>query len=173
MTDPALNNRQGLRNLVLFGGVAAVLLVLDRVTKMVATNFQVGQDFSDSFLGLFHFRLLLNTGGAWSIFDDATLGLALFSVVICLGLGVMFAFRWRKASWLETLGFAMVIAGGVGNMIDRFLFGHVVDFICLDFMSFPVFNIADIGVTCGFVLLFLGLLLFDNEEGSASPSDKR
>ena len=53
---------------------------------------------------------------------------------------------------------AIVAAGGIGNAIDRFVTGYVVDFICFDFVNFPVFNIADIGVTCGILLLLTNLL---------------
>ena len=61
----------------------------------------------------------------------------------------------------------MVVAGGIGNAIDRFLMGYVVDFICADFIDFPIFNVADIGVTCGFVLLFIGLMFFDEDAEAA------
>ena len=57
------------------------------------------------------------------------------------------------------------MAGGIGNAIDRFAQSYVVDFIEFSFIDFPVFNVADIGVTCGFVLLFIGLILaFKNEK---------
>ena len=63
------------------------------------------------------------------------------------------------ATALETCALSLIAAGGIGNAIDRFVNGFVVDFIDLTFMDFPVFNIADIGVTCGFVLLVIGYLL--------------
>ena len=53
----------------------------------------------------------------------------------------------------------LVVAGGIGNAIDRFSQGYVVDFIDLAFMDFPVFNVADIGVTCGFVLFLVALVM--------------
>ena len=62
--------------------------------------------------------------------------------------------------WLFSLGAALVVAGGLGNAFDRFMLGYVVDFINLTFIDFPVFNIADIGVTCGFVLAAIAFLFF-------------
>ena len=53
---------------------------------------------------------------------------------------------------------AIIAAGGIGNAIDRLVTGYVVDFICFDFIDFPVFNIADIGVTCGITILAAILL---------------
>lgn len=62
-------------------------------------------------------------------------------------------------STLQVVLIAIVAAGGIGNAIDRFMTGYVVDFICLDFIDFPVFNIADIGVTCGIVLLAITVFM--------------
>lgn len=157
----------GMRNLAIFGGVAALFLVVDRLTKIWASGYTVGTDITSSFLGIFHFRLLHNTGGAWSLFDDSTTALGVLSLAICAVLLVMFALRFKKCGKIETVGYAMVVAGGIGNVIDRFLLGYVVDFICADFISFPIFNVADIGVTCGFVLLFIGLMFFDEEAEAA------
>ena len=53
----------------------------------------------------------------------------------------------------------MVVAGGIGNAVDRFANGFVTDFIEFSFIDFPVFNIADIGVTCGFALLIIGIIV--------------
>ena len=61
------------------------------------------------------------------------------------------------------------MAGGIGNAIDRFAQGFVIDFIEFSFMDFPVFNVADIGVTCGFVILIIGFILSTrsySEEGN-------
>ena len=62
-----------------------------------------------------------------------------------------------------------MVAGGIGNALDRFTLGYVVDFIETTFIDFPVFNVADIGVTCGFVLFVLGLLL--SFKASEAPSE--
>ncbi len=59
---------------------------------------------------------------------------------------------------MEAVGIALIVAGGLGNALDRFTLGYVVDFIDTGVISFPTFNDADIGVTCGFVLFFAGML---------------
>lgn len=158
------NTKVSLRNLVVFGGVAAAFLIVDQLSKLFASTHELGERFSESFLGLFHFQLVHNTGGAWSIFDDSTMMLAWISVAICVVLLVMFANRFKRCSLLETFGYAMVVSGGIGNAIDRFILGYVRDFFYLDFVSFPVFNVADIGVTCGFVILFIGIMFFDKSD---------
>ena len=80
-------------------------------------------------------------------------------------------FFWQRneVNACQTVGIALIVAGGIGNAIDRFMQGYVVDFIEFSFIDFPVFNVADIGVTCGFVLLFIGLFLsLKNEKKSVS-----
>ena len=77
----------------------------------------------------------------------------------------LFAFS-KRPNTLETTGIALVVAGGLGNALDRFTLGYVVDFIEPVFIDFPVFNVADIGVTCGFVLVVLGLVLRERREAA-------
>ena len=62
-------------------------------------------------------------------------------------------------TFMQLFSIGIVVAGGIGNAIDRFVTGYVVDFICFDFIDFPVFNIADIGVTCG-VLILVTLMMY-------------
>ena len=104
-----------------------------------------------------------NTGAAWGMFGDSTFALGVVSVIVCIAVVLVFLFYERafghRATALETCALSLIAAGGIGNAIDRFVNGFVVDFIDLTFMDFPVFNIADIGVTCGFVLLVIGYLL--------------
>ena len=99
-----------------------------------------------------------NTGGAWGIFSDSTFALGVFSIIVCVALAGFFIATIKDTNGVQTVAFALIIAGGIGNAIDRFTQGYVTDFIEFSFIDFPVFNIADIGVTCGFVLLIIGIL---------------
>ena len=65
---------------------------------------------------------------------------------------------------VERLALGAVAGGGVGNMIDRLRFGRVTDMIQLDFVEFPVFNVADCFITTGCVLLVIYLLFFDRQK---------
>ncbi len=69
---------------------------------------------------------------------------------------------------LEIVGVALVVAGGLGNALDRFTLGYVVDFIEPTFIDFPVFNVADIGVTCGFVIFLIGVVTLWRREDRAA-----
>ena len=152
---------EGLRA-AFFIAVAFAWLVLDRVTKVYFEGaFSLGEAGANC--GLWRFTLVHNTGAAWGMFGDSTFALGVVSCVVCVVLVVAFGF-WEKlsghsATWLETFAFALVFAGGLGNAIDRFTQSYVIDFIDFTFIDFPVFNIADIGVTCGFILIVLGYFL--------------
>ena len=147
------------RNLIVFACVAVLWLLIDIVTKAYFNVFEVGQVVAGPFLGLVQFRLVHNTGAAWGMFGDSTFVLGVLSVVVCTVLAVYLFLVARRASLLEVIGGALIWAGGIGNAIDRFNLGYVVDFIDPVFIDFPTFNVADIGVTCGFVLFFAGILL--------------
>lgn len=148
------------RNAVVFGVVVAVWLLVDQLTKLFFNGYEVGEVIAGPFLGIFRFRLVHNTGAAWSMFSDSTFALGVFSVLVCLLL-LLYLFKLAPDSSLgEVLGLALVFSGGVGNAIDRFALGYVVDFIEPVFIDFPVFNVADIGVTCGFAIFLI--LMFVN-----------
>ncbi|MDO5117211.1 MAG: signal peptidase II [Eggerthellaceae bacterium] len=146
----------------LFIVVIIVWLAFDFLTKRLIVNggYALGEVFGGPYLGIFDFRLVHNTGAAWGIFGDSTMALAIFSIVVCLAL-IIFVFTiFRTDPAPIHFGFALVVAGGIGNIIDRLSYGYVIDFIETTFIDFPVFNIADIGVTCGFAIVIVSLIYY-------------
>ncbi len=128
------------------------------MTKLAMDVHSVGSIISFNVLGLFNFQLVHNTGAAWGILSNSTAVLGWFSIVVSVAIVIwLFAYRKQKASWLEVISLALVCAGGLGNAFDRLVNGYVVDFIACNFIDFPVFNIADVGVTVGVVLLCIAL----------------
>ena len=113
--------------------------------------------------GLFHFTYLQNTGAAFSSFQGQQWRFALIFAVFTLLLVV----ELRKNSMgfrpLERWCIVAIWAGGLGNMIDRVRLGYVVDMIEVEFIRFPVFNVADCFITCGCVLLIAHLVLVNRE----------
>lgn len=146
------------RKVALFCFILVVWIVLDRLTKMQFEGLEPDGILAGPFVGMFDIRLVHNTGAAWGIFSDSTFALGIFSIIVCAILAGYFFATVRQANAATALGFGLVVAGGIGNAIDRFMQGYVVDFIEFSFMDFPVFNIADIGVTCGFVIVILGYI---------------
>lgn len=153
------------RRFAVFIPIVVVWLVLDQASKLFFNgSYHAGQVISDPILGIFRFHLVYNTGGAWSIFSGATWALGAFSLVVCIALTVYLALTPQHPNAGELIGISLVVAGGIGNAIDRFTLGFVVDFIEPTFIDFPIFNIADIGVTCGIILFIVSLLIHERTE---------
>ncbi len=132
--------------------IISALIAADRVTKAVAVS-RLSDGTTHEFLGgLFRFRYVENTGAAFSVFSDSTAVLTVFTVlVIILCLFVLMA-RKNKSLFVSAC-LIMIVAGGIGNVIDRIMNGYVVDFIEPLFMKFAVFNVADCFITVSAVLL--------------------
>ncbi|MBQ9941934.1 MAG: signal peptidase II [Christensenellaceae bacterium] len=141
--------------IIIFIGV-----VLDQLTKMWASGAlpNVGDSMA-ALPGIFSFERINNTGAAFGVLGDSTLALTIFSVLAIIVLFyVLYKYR-GELGWFGRIGLALIIAGGIGNFIDRAFMGYVVDFICFDFMDFPRFNVADCWATVGTVAVIVALLL--------------
>ena len=113
--------------------------------------------------GLFHLTYVQNTGAAFSSFEGQQwLFVLVFAVFTAAIVWEFSGKRWPFTD-LERWLVVSIYAGGLGNMIDRIRLGFVVDMIEVDFMRFPVFNVADCFITCGCVLL-IAHLVFCNKE---------
>lgn len=155
--------RRGLFWVVLL--LAAVWVVADQATKWWAESALSRGESRDFIPGFLEFRLVYNPGAAFSFATNATALLTVFAVGVVIFLVVM-ARRLESLPWTIALG--LLLGGALGNLIDR-LFrdpgpgrGHVVDFLRFEnfpFIDFPIFNVADIGVTTAAILIIL-LALF-------------
>lgn len=149
----------------IFHAVLIVLvLVIDQLTKLWARNTLPGAPVV-VWKDVFSFRLIYNTGASFGIFQNKTLALTIFSIIGMLAIGV-FYFWLPKVKKMRPmrLTLAMIIAGGIGNIIDRVLFGKVTDMISFDLINFPVFNVADIGVTCGAIVMCILWIFYYKDE---------
>lgn len=147
------------RNAAIFIAIVAVWLLIDQATKAFFESFELGAQIAGPFFGIIDFTLVHNTGGAWGVFSDMTIFLAILSIAVCI-LAVLYLFVFAPmSSPLAAIGLSLVFAGGIGNAIDRICNYYVIDFIRPVFIDFPVFNIADIGVTCGCVLFVASLAI--------------
>jgi signal peptidase II len=144
----------------LFWIAAAAGLVGDRLTKLWVITAMPLQDpaFSHPIIpGVFHFTYVVNTGAAFSSFQGQGGGwLRWLSLLVSLALVALSIYNPRLPRW-EQVGYGLILSGAVGNGIDRFLFGHVIDFLDCRWINFPIFNVADSLINIGLVCLFIGL----------------
>ena len=148
---------------VLMAIFAAVIVAADQLTKALTVAKLPLYGSAQAIPGLFKFTYVQNTGAAWSSFEGQ---MWLFALVFALFAGfLVWEFITKKMGFkpLERWCLVAVFAGGLGNMIDRLRLGYVVDMIHLEFMDFPVFNVADCFICCGCILLIVHLLFFNKE----------
>ena len=156
----------------LFLGVAASVLLLDRFTKyLVVTNLEVGEmwnpvAFLKPFVTITH---VSNTGAAFGLFRDYGLLFAIVALVVVVGILVFYRYLPAGQLWLR-VSLGLQLGGALGNLLDRVLFGSVVDFIDIKF--WPVWNVADMAIVSGVALLAFHLLFVEREdEQTAEASD--
>ena len=141
------------------GGIVA----LDQWTKFLVVAQIPLYGHVEAVPGLFHLTYVQNTGAAFSLFEGMQWLFALIFVVFTvLALWDYFK-KLMPFSPFERWMIAAIYGGGLGNMIDRLRLGYVVDMIAVDFMDFPVFNVADCFITCGCVALIASLVLLNKE----------
>ena len=123
--------------------ICLIVITVDVITKLITEGETLG--FIPGFIGILSTH---NFGGAWSIFSNATLVLTITSIVLLVVI-LFFNALYKDKSGLYSFGIGLVCGGAVGNIIDRLFLGYVRDFIKLEFMKFPVFNMADCAITIG------------------------
>lgn len=155
--------------------VGIAVLIVDQYTKiLVAANFELGQS-TEFIKGVIDFTYIHNTGGAWGMLSGYTwflVSVTLIIMLVCIALLMRYGVKNKLIFWALVL----VLAGGVGNMIDRiFRGGEVIDFLHFAFFkSFPVFNIADIAIVIGAGLLMLYFIkgMLDDTKAKKSAAVK-
>ena len=134
-----------------------IWLLLDQGSKILVTKL-IGLGESISIIpNFFYFTYVRNTGAAWSILEGSRIFLILISF-IAIGLVYFFMLKDKKIERIEQIGYGVLLGGILGNLIDRIIYGYVIDFFHFVFgtYSFPVFNIADIGIVIGmFIVIFI------------------
>lgn len=139
--------------------LSAVVLVLDLVTKAVTD----GIAYMPFIEGFFSIESVHNYGASYSLFSGSTFALVMFiilGVLASIGLVLYSIFSKQKLNHCFFLGAGLLLGGILGNLIDRIAFGYVRDFISLDFMEFPIFNIADCALTVGVIVMIVWVIFY-------------
>ncbi len=138
--------------------VAVLLVAIDQVSKLLVLNNLKDADPVTVIDGFIQFRYVENTGAAFGIFSNNTWALSVFTGIVII-LGIIFLATGKLKNKVEYSAVILMLAGGVGNLIDRVFRHYVVDFIEYTFMDYAVFNFADICVTVGAVLIVLAVIV--------------
>lgn len=142
---------------------AVAIIILDQLTKFLVVKYIDATQVITFIPKVIEFVYVKNNGAAFNILSGRIGLLSIISLVFAIGV-VWFMIAKKPQNKIFTTSMLLLFAGAVGNVIDRIFRGFVVDFIKTSFINFPVFNIADISITCGAALLIIYLLFFDNKK---------
>ena len=160
---------------LIYAAVIVLGVVLDQLTKLLAVNHLKPIGSYPLWKGVFHLTYVENPGAAWGMLKEHPWVFMVFSTISILLLGVYLFIdrsylsdkdesgKYPPLSLFSGIPLAMIVTGGIGNMIDRigtrviYDRGFVVDFLDFALIDFPVFNVADCFVTVGAVLLGISL----------------
>ena len=154
--------------------VIVALVGVDQVTKLMASSLLADGESVNVISGIFRFTYVENRGAAFGMLSEHRWVFLIISSVAIVAM-LIYLWKFRPDSVWGCVAISMIIAGGIGNMIDRVVLGYVIDF--LDFCAFPeiwpwVFNFADACVCVGGGILAVYLIISMVEEAKAEKAKK-
>ncbi len=149
---------------------AFISVMLDQLTKYWTVQSLDLYETIPLWEGVFHFTFVTNDGAAFSLFSGQGHWLRWLSLLVSLGLMVLAWFGPFMNRW-EEIGYGCILGGALGNGIDRFAAGEVVDFLDFRLINFPIFNLADISINVGIICLLIAI--FTTPDPSSDNSQRR
>lgn len=128
--------------------IASAVLLIDQVSKYLVMSKLYFAQSIPVISNILSLTKIFNTGAAFSILENNTAFLAVFSILASLVI-VIYILKKTHLHILYIFSWGLILGGTLGNLTDRVLYGFVIDFIKLDFINFPVFNISDIAINIG------------------------
>jgi signal peptidase II len=137
-----------------FWTLAGLSLLGDRLTKLWIMQTLALHQSKPLWPGVFHFTYVTNSGAAFSLFSGNGEWLRWLSLMVSLGLMLLAWFDPKLDRW-QQVGYGLILGGALGNGIDRFSSGQVVDFLDFRLIRFPIFNLADVAINLGVICLLV------------------
>lgn len=146
--------------MILYIILFASIVLFDQGTKLLIFGSE-----NRSILGdLLWFQSEKNTGAAFSMLSGNNIFFIIIVLIMCLLLIYILFSKKYFTGRLEKISLALILGGAISNLIDRIVYAYVRDFIYLKFINFAVFNIADMSITIGAILIIISLLFFQKKE---------
>lgn len=131
-------------------------IIIDQIVKLAIVD-QLGLSQHEVIInGIISLTYLRNNGAAWSLLEGQQWFFTITTIIVLI-VAIWFLIKNINKNWYA-FGLTLIISGALGNFIDRIRQGYVVDMFQLDFINFPIFNVADMLLSVGFVILFIGIL---------------
>lgn len=142
---------------------AIFLIVVDQLTKYgIVQNFDL-HEVQEVIPGILSFFYIQNKGAAWGIFEGRMIFFFLITVVVVGGM-IYSVHKQGVQHKIVGISFSFLLSGALGNFIDRMRLGYVVDMFKLDFINFPIFNVADMCLTIGVILMVIYIIFIEEDE---------
>ena len=149
--------------------IVLISLAVDQYTKYLVSCNMVENQTIPFISGIFDITYVRNTGAAFGIFAGKQLFLTIITGIMLVALSVYAISQRKKAPKLETVSIALIVGGGLGNLITRTLYSYVIDFF--NFYFWPVFNVADIAICVGCAMLVISVLIIEPRKSKNKKVD--
>lgn len=145
-----------------------LVILVDFFSKYMVSKLMTVNETINLIDNFFRITYVKNTGAAFSIFSNNTILVIIISVVV-IGFLLFYIYRNKGNNKLENVSYAFILGGAISNLIDRLVYGYVIDFLDFEILSYnaPIFNLADTFIVIG-VILFLINTLRSRYDGNSS-----
>ena len=145
--------KKNLKNIYLFG---IVFVIVDQILKIILSNKMIVNQNFIIIKNFFSIRLAHNTGAAFSILSDSRVLLAFIGIAALIGL-IFYIRSLEIIDDIDAFSYALLIGGITGNLIDRIIYGYVIDYLSFNFGDyyFPIFNFADICIVLAVIIILI------------------
>ena len=142
-----------------------ILLIIDIVIKLIISNKLIFNESICIINNFFYITYVKNTGVAWSILSGK-INLIIVITLIIISVLIIYIFNKKSSSVLEIISYSMILSGSIGNLIDRIIYGYVIDYLDFNILgyNYPIFNFADMCIVIGIILI----LIFGGKNGISS-----
>lgn len=152
--------------------IAVIITFIDMLSKILVKRFLLLGERHDIITNIFYLTYVKNTGAAFSILNNNTLFLIMITMIILIVL--IYYLMHHELKKFEIIGYGLILGGAFGNLFDRVFYGYVIDFIDVYIFGYdyPVFNLADIAIVIGVILLVIQMFRGDKSEFKSTKRNK-
>jgi len=143
--------------------IILLIVVIDQITKYVVIKYLQPLKTFTILEGVFSLSYVENRGAAFGILQNQKLFLIIIPIIIVVSI-IFYLVKHRREEILTRVCLSVIVGGALGNLIDRITLGYVVDMFEATFIKFPVFNVADIAVVCGTIILSIQLIFHEKPD---------
>ena len=137
-----------------------IIFLTDQIVKHIISEYK-NILISKNFI-IFNIDYVKNFGAAFNLFSGSRIFLSIVSIIIAILL-IYFILNKKIINIINLFSYSFILGGTLGNGIDRISKGYVIDFINLNFIEFPVFNIADISINIGLILIIYDFIKYNRK----------